>query len=322
VSVLTYTVRVEPDKAGLRLDRALAATLPHLSRSRIKSLIEAGLVRERGTGPATEPAKTVRPGETYDVSVTEEAPPLPAAQARPLTIVFENDQVVVIDKPAGLVVHPGAGNPDHTLVNALLARSGGVLSAIGAPLRPGIVHRLDKDTSGLIVVAKTDEAHRALERQFAEHSIERAYRALVWGWPAPATGRITGNVGRDPLHRKRMAVVVRGGKPASTDYRLIVPVGSAASLVDCRPATGRTHQIRVHLASIGHPLVGDTVYGGGPRRGRSLSADQRAALAGFHRHALHACRLGFRLPRSSERLRFEVGLPNDINELIDSLNRV
>jgi 23S rRNA pseudouridine1911/1915/1917 synthase len=259
--------------------------------------------------------------------VPEPAPAVPIAQSLPLTIVYEDAQVLVVDKPAGLVVHPAAGNPDRTLVNALLAHCGESLSGIGGVRRPGIVHRIDKNTSGLMVVAKTDVAHASLAAQFAAHSLDRAYLAVVWGAPQPAAGEIEAAIGRDPRQRQRMTVVARGGKAALTRYKTIrrftVPGTSApvASLLECRLATGRTHQIRVHMAWLGHPLLGDDTYKN-VRRGRRQPprppAVVRAAEA-LGRQALHAYRIGFRHPTSGEQLQFESDLPHDIKVLIGNL---
>jgi 23S rRNA pseudouridine1911/1915/1917 synthase len=316
-----YTVRVDGDKAGLRLDRFLAAALPDLSRRQIQDLIKAGRVAAADPALLLSTDRRVVADEIYHVAV----PPPPAvdvvAQALPLTIVHEDDDVLVIDKPAGLVVHPGAGTRDGTLVNALLAYCPQRLSTIGAPLRPGIVHRLDKDTSGLIVIARSDPAHRALSEQFARHSIERAYHAVVRGRPAPASGLIEGNIGRSPNDRKRMAIVIRGGKPARTHYRVLQTFGDAgppgAALVECRPETGRTHQIRVHMAAIGHPLAGDLAYGG--RRLRGATSAILILLADFPRQALHAHRIAFDHPATGERLRFSSPLPPDMAELLGKL---
>jgi 23S rRNA pseudouridine1911/1915/1917 synthase len=222
--------------------------------------------------------------------------------------------VIVIDKPAGLVVHPAAGNPDRTLVNALIHHCGPTLSGIGGVRRPGIVHRLDKDTSGVMVVAKTDHAHAALVAQFQARSIERAYGALVWGVPSPARGRIVGNIGRGPRNRKKMAVLARGGRPAATNYRVVRAFGDTAAQLECRLDTGRTHQIRVHLAHIGHPVIGDPVYGG--RRGR------KDPLGPLPHQALHAYLLGFRHPESGETMRFTAPFPPYFNEVIGKLERV
>ncbi len=311
----TYTVPVPGDKAGTRLDRLLAEALPHLSRTRLKALIQARRVVRGGDGTAvTDPAYRAASGEVFTVA---EPPPAPAehpAQAMPLDVVFEDRHLIVVDKPAGLVVHPAPGNPDRTLVNALLAHCGD-LSGVGGSGRPGIVHRLDKDTSGLMVAAKTDAAHRGLAEQFAERRVERAYTAVAWGVPVPAAGEIAGAIGRNPANRKKMAVVGRGGKPALTRYRVVRPLGAAASVVDCRLATGRTHQIRVHLASRGHPVVGDPLYGGRRREPR-LTAAAAAAVAGLDRLALHAYLIGFIHPENGKSLRFESDLPIDIKQLI------
>ena len=317
----TYTVTVAPDKAGSRLDRLLAERLPDVSRTRLKTLIENGRVEASGVGAVVDPARRVQAGETFVVAVPAPPAATPRPQAIPLAIVYEDAHLVVVDKPAGLVVHAGAGNPDGTLVNALLAHCPEGLSSIGAPLRPGIVHRLDKDTSGLVVVAKTDAAHLALARQFAEHSVERAYRALVWGNPSPPAGRITGAIGRSRHDRTRMAVVSRGGKAAVTQYRTLQVYGSIASLVECRPATGRTHQIRVHMASIGNPIIGDPVYGG-RGAGRAPDADRIAPLTGFPRQALHAFLIGFRHSETGDALRFLSQLPNDYIKLIHFLEEM
>ena len=236
-------------------------------------------------------------------------------------MVYEDDQLIVVDKPAGLVVHPAPGNPDRTLVNALIAHCGASLAGVGGVRRPGIVHRLDKDTSGLIVAAKTDPAYQALAAQFQARSIGRRYLAVVWGRPLPAGGRIEGNIARSPRNRKKMACVAKGGKPAVTHYQTLRsrPDG-AASLLACRLETGRTHQIRVHLSHRGHPLIGDPLYGGRTsRRARQLSEPARAALAAFARQALHAERLAFDHPVSAKRLEFKSDLPPDLNSLISTL---
>ncbi len=320
-----YRVTAGADDAGGRLDRVLAAHLPALSRSRLKRLIEAGQVMRAGAVVA-DPARRVRAGQTFAIIVPETAPAIPEAQAIPLVIAYEDDDLIVIDKPAGLVVHPAPGNPDRTLVNALLAHCGESLSGVGGVRRPGIVHRLDKDTSGLMVVAKNDMAHRGLAAQFKAHAMERAYQALVWGAPRPRRGEITGNIGRDPHHRKRMAVVRRGGKPATTGYRVLAAYGRddpIASLIACRLTTGRTHQIRVHLASIGHPVIGDATYG--RAHGRRLAALPPAVqgrLEALARQALHANVIGFHHPRTRERLQFCSQLPNDISDLIGDLKNI
>ena len=323
----TYTVPVPEDKAGTRLDRWLAEAGTGLSRSQLQRLIEAGRVTPAGAGAAPRPlsdaARRVRPGEVFAVSVPPPAPATPAAEAIALSVLYEDDDLIVIDKPAGLVVHPAAGHAGGTLVNALLAHCAGSLSGIGGVSRPGIVHRLDKDTSGVMVAAKNDAAHHSLARQFHDHDLERAYYAVVWGVPSPRRGEIAGNIGRSPANRKKMAVVERGGKSALTRYQVIRPIGTAASLVRCDLATGRTHQIRVHLAQRGHPVVGDPLYGGGVRhRLRGAPEAVRLRLAAQDSQLLHAFLIGFRHPKTGELLRFESEIPFEINELIGELDRV
>lgn len=313
----TYTVLVPEDKAGARLDRFLADSLPDLSRTRLKGLIEDGHVDLAAGGPLTDPAARMRAGQTIIVRVPPPRNALPLPQAMDLAIAYEDEHLIVVDKPAGLVVHPAPGHADGTLVNALLAHCAGSLSGIGGVSRPGIVHRLDKDTSGLLVVAKTDLAHAGLAAQFADHTIERLYQAVIWGRPPRSAATITGNIGRDPRNRKKMAVVRRGGKTAETAYRVLGAVGPLASLAECRLATGRTHQIRVHLSHLGHPVVGDPLYGGGVRRAGAIAA---AAVQSLGRQALHARILGFIHPASRASLRFESDIPFDIRALIDSLD--
>jgi 23S rRNA pseudouridine1911/1915/1917 synthase len=238
-----------------------------------------------------------------------------------LAILFEDADLIVLDKPAGLVVHPAPGNLDGTLVNALLAHAGDDLPGIGGEKRPGIVHRLDKDTSGVMVVAKTDRAHRALSEAFAARDLERAYLALVWGLPVDMQGEVSAPVGRHPVDRKRMAVVDRGGKAATTRYQVKRAWGTAVALVECRLLTGRTHQIRVHMAHIGHPLVGDPVYlRRTPASAKLLPAATRDALLAFPRQALHAATLGFRHPVTKQSLSFESPVPADLASLLTLLD--
>ena len=309
----------EAEDAGERLDRFLARRLAGFSRSRLKNLIEAGQV-SAGGATLSDPSYRVKPGQIFQLVVPETVAAKPQGQAMDLAIVYEDEDLIVVDKPAGLVVHPAPGNPDLTLVNALIAHCGESLSGIGGERRPGIVHRLDKDTSGLIVAAKNDAAHRALAADFAARRIERLYQAVVWGIPVPRQGEIEGAIGRHPVDRKRMAVVRRGGKAALTHYRVLRVLGPGASLVECRLSTGRTHQIRVHLAAAGYPLLGDPVYGREtPERRARLSAAGRAALSGFHRQALHAGILGFSHPRTGAALHFESPLPADLHNLIKAL---
>ncbi len=306
----------------MRLDRFLADALPDLSRSRIKALLQDGHVTESGQ-TISDPSYRVKPQMTFQVSVPAPEEAAPAPQAIPLTIVHEDADLLVVDKPAGLVVHPGPGQPDGTLVNALIAHCGDSLSGVGGVKRPGIVHRLDKDTSGLIVVAKNDAAHKSLSAQFADRSIDRSYRALVWGVPMPPSGRIEGNIGRHPKDRKKMAVVAPPrGKSAATRYRLLQRFGDAASLVECKLETGRTHQIRVHLTHIRHPIIGDPVYGRRtPARKNALSEDAARLIGALNRQALHAALIGFEHPRTGERLKFDSELPNVMKRIVSVLNR-
>lgn len=310
----TVQVSLAPDAAGWRLDRALAAAIPTLSRERLKALIASGAVSEGGA-PVRDPARKVRGGEVLAVHIPAPARAEAAAQDIPLGIVFEDDHLLVVDKPAGLVVHPACGHLDGTLVNALLHHCAGRLSGIGGVARPGIVHRIDKDTSGLLVVAKTDRAHEGLAKQFAAHSIDRRYLAVVSGRPIPAVGRIEGAIGRSAHNRQKMAIVGEGrGKHAVTHYALRTKLEGAA-VVECRLETGRTHQVRVHMASIGHPLLGDPFYArpSGPHRALLQRLD-------FRRQALHAEHLGFRHPVTAEALSFDSPVPCDIVDLIDSLS--
>ena len=303
----------------MRLDRFIAARLGVVSRARVKHLIEAGAVRVADR-PITAPATTVRHGLLYQVTMPEPEPATPIGQSIPLTLLYEDSDLLVLDKPAGLVVHPAPGNQDGTLVNALIAHCGASLTGIGAERRPGIVHRLDKDTSGLMVVAKTEIAHVALSHAFAARDINRAYTALCWGVPEPREGEIDGAIGRDPRDRKRMAVVTRGGKLALTRYRVEESFSAGAALLTCRLATGRTHQIRVHLAARGHPLIGDPVYLRRiPAMATRFDPERKRAMLDFPRQALHAHRLGFRHPCSGIDLFFETPLPADMTNLLDLL---
>ena len=299
--------------ARTRLDRLLADRVPALSRSRLKNLIETGRVSIAGA-TITEPGYRVKPGQAVTLTIPPPVDETPQAQAIPLQVAYEDEHLIVVDKPAGLVVHPAPGNPDRTLVNALLAHCGASLSGIGGVRRPGIVHRLDKDTSGLLVAAKHDVAHRGLSAQFAARRLSRTYRAVVWGVPRPAEGRIEGAIGRDPRNRKRMAVRESGGKAAFTRYRVLKSLDPLWSLVECRLETGRTHQIRVHMAAKGHPLVGDALYGGAKRRGLDERGHKTLALC--PRQALHAAALSFVHPVSGAALAFESPLPADMRSLI------
>ena len=316
---------VAADQAGWRLDRFLAAALSDISRSRIQQLLEAGAV-SHARRTIRDGNFRVKPGETYDVSVPAPAPAEPQGQDIPLDVVYEDDDLIVINKPAGLVVHPAAGNPGGTLVNALIAHCGASLKGVGGVARPGIVHRLDKDTSGLLVAAKNERAMGSLAKQFANHTIERAYHAVVWGAPRAGSGLVEGLIGRSPFDRKRMAVLRGGGKQARTRYRLVEKFGSGerpfASLIECRLETGRTHQIRVHLTHIGHPLIGDPSYGRARQPPRAKTPEEAVAFkaaAEFPRQALHAFVLGFQHPSLHRTMRFESPEPADMAALIEAL---
>ncbi len=303
-----------PDSlAGQRLDAGLAVVEPALSRERIKALILAGAVMLDGK-PATRPSVKLVPGMAYAIAIPEARPLDTEAQDIALDIVHEDSDLLVVDKPAGLVVHPAAGHADGTLVNALLHHCAGQLSGIGGVARPGIVHRIDKDTSGLLVVAKTDAAHLGLAAQFAAHSINRRYVAIVQGRPSPASGTVRGNIGRSDHDRKKMALVGEGrGKHAVTHFtseeKLV-----GATRIECRLETGRTHQVRVHMASIGHALLGDPLYSRPPKALRDL-----LKVADFSRQALHAQRLGFIHPVTGSECDFFSPIPADMAELLDRL---
>ncbi len=319
-------------EAPERLDKVLAAGFPGHSRARFQSLIGDGHVAVDGR-KIVDASFRVKPGSTVTASMPDPEPAEPKAQAIGLDIVYEDDSLIVINKPAGMVVHPGAGNPEGTLVNALLAHCGDSLSGIGGVKRPGIVHRLDKDTSGLLVVAKDDRAHKALSAQFAAHGrdgrLQRRYLALVWGAPWPARGTVDTHIGRSVNNRLKMAVLKpdRGGRHAITHYETLevfeAPDGGKplAALVACELETGRTHQIRVHMAHIGHPLLGDTVYGASHAASANrLPPAARDALARLARQALHAQLLGFEHPESGEQMLFEAPVPEDMQQLLDTLN--
>ena len=303
---------------GWRLDRALADAHPSLSRERLKVLVKSGAL-SADAKLHRDPAIKVRGDEAFVLAVPEPAAPHNEAQDIPLVIVYEDEHLLVIDKPAGLVVHPAAGNFDGTLVNALLHHCGPSLSGIGGVARPGIVHRIDKDTSGLLLIAKNDVTHVGLSKQFADHSIERVYAAIVSGTPNRLTGTIDAPLARSDHDRKKVAVVKgrdaeRRGKRAVTHWKMRQSLRDSA-LVECRLETGRTHQVRVHMASIGHPLLGDPVYGRAPKQ------RQRELLTrlGFKRQALHAEAIGFVHPVTKARLSFHSALPSDMQELFSAL---
>jgi 23S rRNA pseudouridine1911/1915/1917 synthase len=325
-------VRVEENNDGQRLDAFLARTLSSDSRNRYKALIKEGHVDVSGR-TIVEPNYRVNAGETIRVSRPAPIPPDPLAEDIPLSIIFEDVHLIVVDKPAGLVVHPAAGNWTGTLVNGLIAHCGDSLSGIGGVRRPGIVHRIDKDTSGLLVVAKTDEAHRGLSRQFADHGrtgpLERAYSAVVWGCPTTARGTVDAPLARSRANRVRMAVARTNGKSAITHYtvekRYLLARDDApiASLLTCRLETGRTHQIRVHMTHIGHPLIGDFDYGAGYQtKANRLPKRLRDSIGAFARQALHASILAFEHPVSGEILRFSSPLPAQMQEIVDDLGKL
>jgi 23S rRNA pseudouridine1911/1915/1917 synthase len=321
------------EAAGERLDRWMAATWSDLSRSRCKALVADGRLSLDGA-PLTDPSAKVRAGGRYVLSIPAPVPATPAPEAIPLDVLFEDEHLIVVNKPAGLTVHPAAGAWTGTLVHALLHRCAGELSGVGGVARPGIVHRLDKDTSGVLVAAKSDAAHQGLSTLFAAHDVERVYLAACRGAPRPREGRIETRLARSTADRKKMAVVrdpaSTKGKTAVTLYRTLAshgqepgaPAGTpVASLLECRLETGRTHQIRVHLAHIGCPVLGDPLYGK-TRSRRRIATPQGEQLADFRRQALHAAVLGFVHPITGESLRFETEPPEDMARLIKSLERL
>lgn len=315
----TRELAITPADAGARLDRVLARHCPDLSRSRIARLIRDGHLTMEGVTVA-DAAHKVKPGARLRLAVPEAGAAAPEPEAQPLAVVHEDPHVIVVDKPAGTVVHPAAGSPDGTLVNALLAHCGGDFIGGGPDRRRGIVHRLDKDTSGLLVAAKTPDAEAGLIAQFQAHSVARRYLGVAWGIPDPARGTISGAIGRSPVHRKKMAVRPEDGRPATTHYAVrTVLADTAASVLEFRLETGRTHQIRVHMAHAGHALVGDPSYGRGTSSRRRLSAEQRAAIAALGRQALHAAELGFVHPVTGDDRHFTSALPDDLAGLIARL---
>lgn len=310
---LWLKLAIIPGLEQVRLDKALAVLAATsgeaLSRARIQALLADGHVSLDGRA-AKDASRKVKEGEIYKIELPPPEPATPKAEKIPLTIVYEDRDLLVIDKPVGMVVHPAPGNRDGTLVNALLAHCKKSLSGIGGVARPGIVHRLDKGTSGLMVVAKNDAAHQALTAQFADRSLSRTYHALVWGAPTPRTGHIEAPIGRHPRDRKKMAVTAKG-REALTYYKLLKDVGEV-SLIECKLATGRTHQIRVHLAHIKHPVVGDPVYG-------NKQKDKKNG--GFPRQALHAVGLSFSHPRTEKTLHFASKLPADMAKLLKKFSK-
>ncbi|PZQ39674.1 RluA family pseudouridine synthase [Caulobacter sp. 602-1] len=308
------TAELPDSLAGQRLDKVLAPLFPDLSRARLQALIGEGRLSLDGQ-PITDAARKARAG-TYVLSVPPPSPAEPEPEAIPLSILYEDEHLIVVDKAAGMAVHPAPGTPNGTLVNALLHHCGASLSGIGGVARPGIVHRLDKDTSGVMVAAKSDVAHQGLSKLFATHDIDRLYVALTRGAPSPASGTIDTQLGRSPSDRKKMAVLKSGGRRAITHYRVEAAFGPQdkplAARVACRLETGRTHQIRVHMASKGSPCLGDPVYGASQAAG---PVREQVAAAGLKRQALHAALLGFVHPVTGQALRFETPLPPDMAAL-------
>ncbi len=317
---LRHLVTIEDSAAGERLDRALTAALPDLTRSRVKALIESRRVALADGRTVEEPSRKVKRGEQFVIDIPAPEPAEPQPQALDLDILYEDKDLLVLNKPAGLVVHPAPGNPDHTLVNALIAHCGDSLSGIGGVRRPGIVHRLDKDTSGVMVAAKNDNTHHALSKLFAAHDLTRIYKALVWGGPLAKSGLIETQIDRHPIDRKRMAVRRSGGRHAVTEYwleqRFGPPLKPIASLMGAKLGTGRTHQVRVHLSHLGCPVVGDPLYG------RKRNGPGPESLKLFKRQALHAAVLEFIHPRTKETLNFTTELPQDMKKLVAELNDV
>ena len=317
----THSVIVPEEQAGRRIDAALAALLPPLSRSRIKNLIQDGCVQADDV-PILSPAHKASLGAAIDVDIPALAEAALAPEPIPLHILYEDGHLLVVNKPAGLIVHPGAGNPSGTLVNALLAHCGPDFKGIGGVRRPGIVHRIDKDTSGLLVVAKTQPVHAALVERFAAHDIHRRYLALTIGVPSPSRGTISTMIGRAPTDRKRMAVLPEGkGKPAVTHYTVLQTWRGRAARVECRLETGRTHQIRVHMAHSGTPLIGDQTYTRWTKeRRRAFAGDVLETVMAFPRQALHAAELGFVHPVTGDDLRFSADPPADFTDLMRTLD--
>ncbi len=325
-----FSLTVDAADAGKRLDAVLASHVETLSRNRIQALIKSGEV-SIGGAKVVEPKCRVNVGDAIILTLPEPDDPEPQGEDIPLNVVFEDDDLIVIDKPAGLVVHPGAGNWTGTLVNALIHHCGSSLSGIGGVKRPGIVHRIDKDTSGLLVVAKSDPAHQGLAAQFADHGrsgpLERAYSALVWGAPSSLKGTVDANLARSQSNRQKIAVVKTSGRRAVTHWQVRERFArdgepALASLVECRLETGRTHQIRVHMAHIGHPLIGDGDYGSGFKtKANRLEEPLKERVSAFRRQALHAGLLAFEHPVNGKTLRFESPYPVDFSDLLSELQK-
>lgn len=316
-----YEFSVSVDQSKKRLDHFLSTQLSNISRAQLQRYIKEGCIYINGHCQTSQTYK-VKEGDKINLNIPDPKETTIEKQNIPLNIVYEDEDLIIIDKPAGMVVHPAAGNYDQTLVNALMHHCGDSLSGIGGELRPGIVHRIDKDTSGLLVAAKNDYTHNHLSKQFKDHSIDRSYKALIWGKLAPLSGTITGAIGRHPQNRKKMAIVAEGkGKQATTHYKTLKLFEKNISLVECTLETGRTHQIRVHLSSKGNPILGDALYGRSEKNKlQNLNKSLLYKPLLPRRQMLHACILGFVHPRNEQKLFFESKLPNDINELIKILN--
>ncbi len=327
----SHSFTVGPEEAGQRLDKFLTQRLPELSRSRLQGLIAQGALSHKGAAVEDANAK-VKAGQELTLTIPDAVASHIEAQDIALDVIYEDEHLLVINKPAGLTVHPAPGHADMTLVNALLAHCGESLSGIGGVARPGIVHRIDKDTSGLLVVAKHDTAHNHLSAQLSDHTLKRTYRAVIWGEPKASRGTITGNIGRSTANRQRMAVVKSGGKEATTHYSVLQkfqPAGikaPMAALVECNLQTGRTHQIRVHFTHIGHPLMGDPAYGPSTATHmkqniyKPMAEDTRATINSFTRQALHALELGLIHPATGKEMHFTCPMPEDMQNLITALS--
>ncbi len=309
------TQKVTTEQENMRLDKFLVSVLDGYSRNQIIRFIESDCVKRADADVFMDEADyRVKQGDSFLITPPDAVPAEPVAEKIPLDILYEDNDILVVNKPAGMVVHPGAGNYTGTLVNALLYHCANSLSGIGGVKRPGIVHRIDKDTSGILVVAKNDYAHIRLSEQFSAHTIERVYQAFVWGYVQNQTGVVSGNIGRSSTNRQKMAIVKSGGKSATTHYERIIAYGQTATHIQCVLETGRTHQIRVHMSSIGHSLIGDTIYG-------VIQKQAPAELRFFPRQALHAGFLAFLHPKTGKRMAFEVPLPADMAELKSFLEK-
>ncbi len=320
INKIFYTTPVDESKIGIRIDKFIAEDITEFSRAQVQRLIENGFVYTDDEMIADKNYKT-RNGDIYQITLPEPQQATPQPENIPLDILYEDNDLIVVNKSAGMTVHPAAGVYHGTLVNALLYHCKNSLSGIGGVARPGIVHRIDRNTSGILVVAKTDIAHRHLAEQFFKHTIERTYFAFVYGIPSPLQGTIEGNIARSLYDRKKMALVQNGGKPAVTHYKTIENYKNAASLIQCNLETGRTHQIRVHLSSIGCHLIGDDVYKG-RKSSLNLSEKLKNYVNSFPRQALHAASLGFIHPRTSEYMQFRTDFPDDMQQLHLALKNI